>query len=132
MVSDSPRGSREWTRRELESARPPLPRVVLLLGGDPVLSAELGARLAGRVGTPGLETFNRETLQASEIKLRDLVSRAQELPVLSPERCIVLRGAEALLKQGADALRALWPAPQAGTVLILHAASLRGWPRKPW
>ncbi|HVP37946.1 MAG TPA: hypothetical protein VMS93_02065 [Candidatus Saccharimonadales bacterium] len=115
-------GPREVSRAELERAAGPVPRVVLLCGGDPVLAREVAEALAARVVAPGLESFNRDTLQASEVPLRDLVSRVQELPMLSPERCLVVRGAEALLKQPGEALAPLWPGPESSTVLILLAA----------
>ncbi|MBI5836640.1 MAG: hypothetical protein HZB25_05290 [Candidatus Eisenbacteria bacterium] len=115
-------GPRALTRREIETGSGPVPRVSLLCGGDAVLAAELAEALAARVVTPGMESFNRETLHAAEVKLRDLVTRAMELPVLSAERCMVVKGAEALLKQGAEALAHLWPPPDSGTALILLAA----------
>jgi DNA polymerase-3 subunit delta len=97
----------------------------------------LGAgKLAGRGGfekdrgegsQPGTRDFNREVLNAEEAGTEALVASLQGLPVRSPRRLVIIRGADWIWKRAASLFLDYFrnPNPQACAVLIGERADLR-------
>lgn len=124
-------GSRAVTRAAFEKMlASSVPRVSLLLGGDPVVAQELAASVAGRpefadpFGAPGGSLF------ATEVKLRDLASRFEELPLMAAERVFVVKAAEALLKNDAAALARSFPPDQGTTAVVLVSTEVDARPAR--
>ncbi len=117
-------GSRLVTRAAFEKMLlSGVPRVTLLVGGDPMVAQEIAASIASRpefadpMGAGG-------SLFATELKLRDLASRFEELPLLAMERVFVVKAAEALLKNDAADLARIFPPAGGTTAVVLVSADV--------
>lgn len=93
--------------------------VVLLHGPEPFLIEEGLARLTRAVcPDPGLLAMSREVLEARDAGAEGIVRAAETLPMGTPRRLVVARGAEALGPKQALPLVEYLRAPNPSTVLV--------------